>query len=206
MTIETLIKAAPPPDAPFEPFTGPWEPVEDALGVTLPPDYKDFVRLYGNGRFMAFLNISVPRSRKTHSRLVDQVRTFCGAVERNNAPYAFWPAPGGLIPFGATDDGDDLFWLPRGPSADWPVVVWPRGLDEFEVFECDLTDFLAGLALGEVLPKEFPDDLRSCDHLFRPNGSASQRASSATLSFQVAWRFGNYGADGFSLCRLRPEI
>lgn len=47
MTIDTLLSAVPPPAAPFQAFTGPWEPVEAYLGTRLPQDYKDFSRLYG---------------------------------------------------------------------------------------------------------------------------------------------------------------
>ena len=54
-------------------------------------------------------------------------------------------------------------------SDDWSVVVWDRGSLQFEVLECGLTDFLAGLATGKVAPKEFPDDLLPCDELFQPN-------------------------------------
>lgn len=82
-----------------------------------------------------------------------------------------WPWPGGLLPFGATDNGDYLFWLPRGAPSDWGVVVWDRGgseIDQFEELNCDLTDFLAGLATGAILPRAFPD-LLPCECLFQPN-------------------------------------
>lgn len=169
MTIDALIKAVPPPVTPFEAFSGPWEPVETELGTVLPQDYKDFVRLYGNGYFMQFLGICVPRSRNPNMRLESQVRVICDTfLNDDEVPYPLWPNPGGLLPFGGTDNGDYLFWLPRGAPADWGVVVWDRGFWGFETFDCDLTDFLAGLATGEILPKEFPDDLLPCDRLFEP--------------------------------------
>jgi hypothetical protein len=74
-----------------------------------------------------------------------------------------------LVPFGGTDNGDELFWLPRGAPEDWGIVVWDRGLQNFETFDCDLTSFIAGLATGEIIPKEFPEDLVTCDHLFQPH-------------------------------------
>lgn len=170
MTIERLIRVIPPPPEPFEAFNGPWEPVETALGTALPHDYKDFCRLYGSGYFMQFLGVSVPGSQNPNVRLEPHVRAICDTFfDRAELPYSLWPDPGGLIPFGQTDNGDFLFWLPRGEPANWGVVVWDRGLAGFEVFDCDLTDFLAGLATGEILPREFPEDLLPNECLFRPS-------------------------------------
>jgi len=174
MTIENLVKVVPPPAAPDEPFSGPWEPIEAELGTPLPEDYKDFVRLYGCGSFMEFLGIHVPRCRSPYVRFESEVRAMHAALlSDEELPYPLWPDPGGLIVFGKTDFGDYLFWLPRGAPADWSVVVWGRGLWNFEVFDCDLSDFLAGVATGEIVPEEFPDD--PCEHLFRPYSDWPER-------------------------------
>jgi len=175
MTIENLIKAVAPPAAPFEAFEGPWAPIEAELGVTLPLDYKDFVRLYGGGSFMGFLGIAVPRCRYLGVRLEHYVPEVSrGFLALRDAPYTFWPSPGGLLPFGSTDTADYLFWLTVGPPETWRTVVWDRGSPAgFEVFDCDLTDFLAGLATGGIAPEAFPDDLVVCDQLFEPYSDAS---------------------------------
>jgi hypothetical protein len=170
MSIEALIKVVPPPAAPFEAFNGPWEPIEAQLKTALPPDYKDFVRVYGSGYWMQFFGIYVPRSRNPNVRLESQVPAICATFFDDENPYPLWPDPGGLIPVGQTDNGDYMFWLSQGPPADWGVVVWDRGLFGFERFDCDLTTFLARLATGEILPKEFPEDLLPSECLFRPDG------------------------------------
>lgn len=177
MTIETLIKVVPPPAAPYGAFSGPWEPIEAELGTgPLPQDYKDFVRIYGSGYFMEFLGIDVPRSVNPNIRFEVQVPLTCATfVNDQDLPYPLWPNPGGLVPFGGTDNGDYLFWLPRGPPSDWGVVVWDRGFGRFEALDCDLTDFLAGLATGEILPKEFPEDFLPCDSLFKPHSAEIMR-------------------------------
>jgi hypothetical protein len=174
MTIDTLIKVLPPPAEPYQAFSGPWEPVEAELGLVLPQDYKDFVRLYASGYFMEFIGVYVPRSKNPHTRLEYNVPVVCRSLSSltflQEPPYPFWPTPGGLLPFGGTDDGDDLFWLTREAPEEWKVVVLDRGGDRFETLDCDLTDFLAGLITGEILPKEFPD-LLPCDRLFIPDSS-----------------------------------
>jgi len=199
MTIENLVKVVSPPDLPGETFNRPWGPIEAELGTALPQDYKDFVRLYGNGYFLEFLGINVPRSRNPHTRLESGVRVICDSfLEDEELPYPLWPKPDGLLPFGGTDNGDYLFWLPRGAPENWGIVVWDRGFGDFEAFDCDLTDFLAGLATGEIRPKEFPDDLLPCDHPFSPYSPPPQRV------IQVTWRMGSFGsgASGSSRCRL----
>jgi len=169
MTIGNLIKVVPPPAMPFEAFDGPWEPIEAELGTTLPPDYRDFVRLYGSGSFMECLGVAVPRSQNPYLRLQSYVRAACDALRGDeDCPYPLWPSPGGLLPFGRTDDGDELLWLQRGAPADWVVVFWNRGLLTYETFDCDLTDFLAGLVTGEILPGEFHDEPLPRDRLFKP--------------------------------------
>jgi len=177
MTIETLIKVVPPPAAPDEAFSGPWEPIEAQLGTALPQDYKDFIRHYGHGEFMEFLGIHVPKCRSPYMRLEAEVHAVRNALlDDEELAYRLWPDPGGLIVFGKTDFGDYLFWLPHGPPEDWRVVVWGRGLQKFEAFDCDLTDFLAGLATGEIEPEDFPENMLPCDYLFRPSSDWPDRA------------------------------
>lgn len=173
MAIENLLKAVPPPAMPFEVYEGPWEPVETFFGTALPSDYKEFVRLYGSGYFMEFLRVRVPRAWNEYARIASQARIitriFRGLEPLDPYPYPFWPETGGLLPFATTDNGDELFWLTEGPPDTWRVVVWDRGLGEFETLDCGLTDFLAGLATGEILPKEFPEDFLPCELLFQPH-------------------------------------
>jgi hypothetical protein len=169
MTIERLTKIVRSPATPFEAYSGPWRPIEAELGTSLPPGYKDFVRLYGVGAFMEFLWICVPVSSNRHMRLAYQacaVTSIFRVTEK--PPYPLWPDPGGLLPLGTTGAGDELFWLCQGPPADWGVVVWGHEARDFETFDCDLTDFLAGLVTRTRAPKAFPKDLAHCDRLFRP--------------------------------------
>lgn len=171
MSLEALMSLIPPPAEPFEAFEGPWEPVEADLGTALPQDYKDFVRAYGSGYFMGFLGVSVPASANANVRLDHQVRTWSEVfAEDEDAPYPVWPEPGGLMPFGDTDNGDVLFWLRRGAPDDWVVVVWDRGMQDFETLDCGLTDFLAGVASGDITPEAFPDDFTPEDRTFEANG------------------------------------
>jgi hypothetical protein len=194
VTIETLAAVVPPPVASFESFRdGAWDVIEAELGTPLPQDYKDFVRLYGCGEFMEFLTIHVPRSRSRYVRLEAEahaVTKLAGELVDDGRPfpYPFWPTPGGLLACGKTGNGDSLFWLTRGSPDDWTIVVWGRGSEEFEAFDCDLTGFLAGVATGEIKPDDFPEDMLLCDSFFTPY-SAKRRGV-----YSVSWRVTYGGA------------
>lgn len=173
MTIENLIKAVPPPSEPFWAYKGPWGAIEGEIGVTLPPDYKDYIATYGAGQFMDFLSIYLPKSWTVHRRLGARVSEIAAMTREillaggEEPPYPIWPDPGGLVAFGRTDSRDELFWLTRGEPKDWPVVVWDIG-NEPELFECDMTDFLADLANGAIFKDVFGEDGYSFEPKFEP--------------------------------------
>ncbi len=212
MTIERLLAAVPPPAAPVEAYDGLWEPIEADLGTRLPQDYKDFVRLYGEGEFMEFLGIHVPQSWSPYVRLLSEARATArifGSFEEE-LPYSLWPTAGGLLAFGKTDFGDYLFWLTRGAPEDWTVVVWGRGLQQFEAFDCGLTDFLAGVATGQIDPQDFPEG--ECERLFEPGLGTPDRerlgfGAAPTASLGISWRLGWFGSggSGVSTVRMRDE-
>lgn len=208
MSIEALIAAVPPPTEPFEAYHGPWAPIESRLGTALPQDYKDFVRVYGSGYFMEFLGISVPESLNPNVRLQDHVEHVAAAfrADDEDLPFPIWPEPGGLIGVGTTDDGDELLWLAAGPPDEWRIVVWDRGFQTFEVLDCGLTDFLAGLATGDLAPGTFPTDLAYCDHLFQPSSRFRDAPRPLRLALPFRMSVGRperrFGRSGGSLARL----
>lgn len=202
MTIHNLIKVVPPPAAPDEAYSGPWETIEADLGTALPQDYKDFVRIYGCGDFMEFLGIHVPVSWSPYVRLQSEVRVICDTLRHlEDCPYPLWPEPGGLLPFGKTDFGDYLFWLPRGPPDAWGVVVWDRGMGEYEAFDCGLTDFLAGVATGDIDPMGFPEDMLPCDRLFE----LSPRRRTEHRGWEPDLLTGSFGGKSVVRVQLSPQ-
>ena len=213
MTIERLMAVVPPPAAPSETFRGPWEPVEAKIGRELPPDYKAFVRLYGGGYFFTdAVMINVAGAVSRGARLEAQVPIICGSFTAggdDQLPYRLWPEPDGLIPFGSTMDGDYICWLPEGEPAAWTIVVWGRGLGTFEAFDCDMTDFLAGLVTGEIDPPEFPGELLSCDRLFVPFPPVPDWRrrivfdDAAASSQRLSWRMGHAGSGPSGVSRIR---
>ena len=173
MTIAALLRVVPPPATPCRPFTGPWEPLEAYLGAALPQDYKDFARLYGDGLFMDFLIVYIPSIKNSRLTLEPQVSEAPMMFSpREPQPYPFWPHVGGLIRFGCTDLGDQLYWLPEGAPDDWKVVMWQRHgpYDQaFEKFDCGMAEFLGGLANGTVVPCAYKEGLEPYEPMFQPD-------------------------------------
>lgn len=168
MSIKNLIKAIPPPVEPTYAFDASWLHIEGGTGPLLPFDYKELIRLYGAGRFLGFFDICGPWSPTPEGRF-DNIRTrartdFVYAVQGSmifdDPPLPIWPRPGGLMAFGETLSGGYLFWLTRGLVDEWPIVIWDWTHNELESFECDLTDFLAGVANGSIRSEKFPDTWR----------------------------------------------
>ena len=194
MGIGALIEAVPPPSAPVSTFAGPWGPIEADLGLTLPADYKDFVRLYGHGHFLGFLGVNVPATANRYVHLTFSALMICNAHRgADGLPYPLWPEPGGLLPFGSTDNGDYLCWLTGGRPEEWSIVVWGRAFDHFQAFACDMTSFLAGLATGAIQPEDFPDDLLPCEHPFISQPAELPQAGAPQWRLQFRLRFQQEG-------------
>lgn len=178
MTIERLMRVVPPPEAPFEPFAGPWEPVEAYLGTELPHDYKDLVLFYGRGRFQELLYVNLPGSPDRRGTLQGELDLAREMVNYGvPVPYPAWPEPGGLLNVGLTEFNDRLFWLTRGEPSEWRIVAWDRAYQKLETFDCDLTDFLAGLATGEIAPEGFAGRTLPAKPVFDASQSAPGLAS-----------------------------
>jgi hypothetical protein len=157
MTIENLLKVLPPPAEPFHVFEGPWEVIETQLRTRLPQDYKDLMRLYGAGLFAGFFAIYLPAGPTIGSCIVPTALGLQRSLI-DDPSVPIYPRPGGLLVCGLTHNGEYICWLTRGSTPDeWPIVVWdvrPRcEEEEYTTFECDLTDFIAGIiSRGNVFP------------------------------------------------------
>jgi hypothetical protein len=77
--------------------------------------------------------------------------------------YLIYPASGGLIPVGVTDNGDYIFWTVDSieDSDSWGTAIIASRSPDVEYFQSDLTTTLAGILSGGVKPNFFPDSFPS---------------------------------------------
>jgi hypothetical protein len=147
--ITHLKRIMPPPRKPVSTGTpAQWQAVEKRLTLTLPEDYKQFVGTYGAGSINGHIFIANPFSERDWDNLVERVRSKAAALRHwkqehpKDIPYDVWPTPGGLLPLGSTDVGDNLFWRTRGKPDAWTIVLSSRGGDGWVELDCGLAAFL----------------------------------------------------------------
>src|SRR5262245_46610840 len=116
MSIADLRKLVSPPPRPFEVGTlAQWRKIEDQLGAELPRDYREFVFTYGSGLFAGLCRVYNPFAASEYIALVPQSKRVCDANRQSQQsnpkrfPYPYFPDPGGLLPWGNDENGNDYF-------------------------------------------------------------------------------------------------
>lgn len=143
---EKLGDLVPPPAKPIG-LNRTWAAVERELGLLLPVEYKGFIDSYGTGLIcgagidLGYLNIW--NFRDTSSPLLEGianvVREYEDARKKGHeSPYPFYPASGGLLPFGSTPSGDYLNW--RTSKKVWDTVFYC--FDQAEMVTLEGHDFV----------------------------------------------------------------
>jgi hypothetical protein len=177
MSIEKLAAVLPPPAGPVEtPRRGAedWAAVEGGLGTPLPPDYKAFVEGYGTGAIDDFLWVFNPFSANEHANLISQTKVRLDSLRslrdefQLDIRYELFPAGGGLLPFGATANGDVLFWETAGEPQDWAVIVGESRASEYESFGSNMTGFLHDILSRKEVSRIFPEDFPTASPVFKP--------------------------------------
>jgi hypothetical protein len=140
-----------------------WIAVQRRVGSVLPTDYKQFVEWYGVAYLGGFLCTFSPSASNPNVELPCQMGVRLSALselKRNPGssmcPYPLWFEPGGLLPWGGTDNGDTLYWKTAALPDAWSVVVGDGRSGSFEEHAMGMTDFLAAFMEGRLSSKEFP--------------------------------------------------
>ena len=135
--------------------------IEGELGITLPSDWKELLRLYGYGTFGDFLHLYSPFFAPCS--MLSQVRATLAADRESATPFLLFPDVGGALPWASTDDGDSLYWITRGAPDAWPVGVYnPRSGHPLDVLERNATDLLAAWLDGEPLSSHLASEPPRC--------------------------------------------
>lgn len=141
----------------------PWPEIEQQLGTRLPSDYKNFIDRFGSGTIGRFVWIFSPYTNNEHvnleRQLVSQRDVLANLAEGGeDIPFDYFPGEGGLFPFGATDNGDVLYWRTKGAPDDWTVIVNEARGPKWESFELPMTEFLTQILTRQISCSIFPDD------------------------------------------------
>lgn len=166
MALCDLVAVMPAPAVPFEVASSDgWACIEKRLGTTLPEDYKEYINLYGSGAIANFLWILNPFSSNENINFefqMDRQSEVLKALESlgEKVPYKPFPCPGGILPFGITDNGDVIFWETLGNPNDWSIVINSSRAPDWDGFNMSMSRFLKALltkeVTSEIFPKNFP--------------------------------------------------
>jgi hypothetical protein len=105
-------------------------------------DNKQYINTYGSGCVGAFIWPLNPFSKNKYLNLNDQVKAQLDALKSLKmtwgdvqVPYPLYPKPGGLLPWGLTDNGDVLYWRTVGLPDNWSTVINEARAPLYEEFE-----------------------------------------------------------------------
>lgn len=174
--LDQLIELVAPPSTPLG-LNRSWAEVETELGLKLPSDYKKFIEQYGDGVIagagvdLGYIGIWNWRSTKNALKGITNVIKNYEAERRagHDFPYDCFPAPGGLLPFGATPNGDHFNWRTEGDPESWDVVFYSFDSAKMILLEGDsfsqaLHDILAHDSV--LVPSEFGPEIMSPPYRF----------------------------------------
>jgi hypothetical protein len=176
--LERLRQLLPPPAGPVEPGRPDgWAAVERSLGTALPGDFKAFTELYGSGTVDDFLYLFNPFASGQDGNLLAEKDRVLAAYGQTRArfpdrlPLPPFPEPGGVLPLGRTDNGDELYWVTAGDPDHWPVALLASRAALQELHAMPVTGFLAALAANQLTSRILPEDvLDRPSHRFTPLG------------------------------------
>ncbi|MEV4615483.1 SMI1/KNR4 family protein [Kitasatospora sp. NPDC049258] len=139
---------------------------EAALGVRLPPDYLDFLAVYGAGSLDDFLLIAAPAEATGHrysTSLMETTEAFRRAAVQSHVAEVVGDAEA-YIQWGLDDGAVSYLWRVEGESsAEWPVCVYEEG--EMTVLPYGIVEFLARACTGG-LPRKLQCRFDSNSHEF----------------------------------------
>jgi hypothetical protein len=176
--LERLRELLPPPARPVAGGRPDgWDEIEAALGIGLPGDFKAFTERYGSGMVDDFLYLFNPfAAGEDGNLLVEKDRVLAGYRQTRarfpeRLPLPPFPEPGGLLPLGRTDNGDELYWVTTGHPDGWPVALVESRAALQELHRMPVTGLLVALAANQlpsrILPKAVLD---RPNHQFIPLG------------------------------------
>ena len=93
-----------------------WQEFEKKTGIYFPTDYKKLINKYGTGGLNNFVWFLTPFDTDENVNFMKRSKQMLDAykISRKQFPDYFqfhvYPEPNGLLPWGYTDNGDELYW------------------------------------------------------------------------------------------------
>ena len=140
-----------------------WIVFQKNYNCKFPSEYKKFIDTYGTGSINDFLWILTPYESNKEINLfhkAEVMRTSYNYMKDmfpGDFNYSIYPEEGGLLPWGYTDNGDELFFDLKN---EFIVVIETRYSDVYK-YKMGMVEFLYKLFTKKIKCNAFPDDFIS---------------------------------------------
>ncbi len=128
------------------------------LGINFPSDYLEYLEVYGSGLLADFFHIFNPNQPYEHSYEYDLLKAEMqeGYLDIKSEfpqlyPFEYYPSQYGILPWGRTLNGDELYWyiISKDPKT-WQVIVWQSHSPNYWLYPMNMTQFLIKLIAEEL--------------------------------------------------------
>lgn len=161
-----LQKIVPKPDVVFH--TGDeesWKRFELEIGIVLPDDYKELINTYGTGGIGNFIWFLTPFVNDDNVNYLKKMSVMIEAYKTSKDSfqeyykYDVFPAENGLLPWGYTDNGDELYWKTDAEVDNWEIVVYESASPDCYNYKMSVSEFLYKIIIRELRVDFFSDEL-----------------------------------------------
>jgi hypothetical protein len=137
-------------------YIADWSVTERLLGLALPDDFKELLRIIPVGKYAGTVLVQPPTSRGHVGDLVylfQELFISLGSLKGRKKLYPVFPDLPGLLPWATSyrDNVGEVFWLAdRGDPNKWPVVLVDTAFQRWEQYDVGAVEFLTALVKGEL--------------------------------------------------------
>lgn len=142
-----------------------WSEFEKKIGVIFPCDYKKIINRYGTGGIGEFIWFLTPFVDDDNVNFLVKMNKMIESYQTSKQSfpdyykYDVFPEEGGILPWGYTENGDELYWKTALSSEEWKIVIYESASPDCSNYEMSLSEFLYKLIVKEIGCKIFPDNL-----------------------------------------------
>ncbi len=142
-----------------------WEKYEKEMNIIFPKDYKKFINEYGTGTINNFFWFLTPFDEDNNInysiKSKEMISNYLMGKEMMPEYYTYemYPKKGGLLPWGYTENGDELYWKTEENMDKWKIVVCGSGPSDALEYDMSFSEFLYKYFKGELICEALPDSL-----------------------------------------------
>ena len=142
-----------------------WDKFEKEIGIIFPNDYKKIISRYGTGGLGNFIWFLTPFVSDNNVNYTKKMREMLEAykVSKSNFPDYFkhniYPEEDGLLPWGYTENGDELYWKTSSSPDNWEIVIYESASPEYYSYKMSLAEFLYKIIIKQLECSILSDNL-----------------------------------------------